>query len=63
MQRVDGGPPADEQIVVPYSKILAEGGKVTGSFKPPSKGTLVFGWDNSYSKLTGKTVAYKLSFK
>jgi hypothetical protein len=62
-QRVDGGPPADEQIVVPYSKILAEGGKVTGSFKPPSKGTLVFGWDNSYSKLTGKTVAYKLSFK
>lgn len=51
-----------EIVVVPYCKHVAECGKVTGSFKSLAQGTVVFEWDNSYSKITAKTVAYRLSY-
>ena len=44
----------------------AEGGPVIGSFTaqgPFVKGQITFLWDNSYSKLTGKTVSFKLAFE
>jgi len=55
----------EEEIIVPYQKIYAEQGKVTGSFAPAGSfenGSVVFEWDNSFSKVTAKTVAFKLSY-
>ena len=52
--------------VLTYEKIFADGGPVTGSFTaaPPfAKGHVTFHWDNSYSKLTAKTVTFKLVFE
>lgn len=45
--------------VVPYDKLYAEHGAVTGDFAPSGsyrRGKIKFEWDNSFSKLTAKTV-------
>jgi hypothetical protein len=51
--------------VVPYTKIYAEHGTMSDSFAPAgnfARGTLRFVWDNSFSKLTGKKVKFKLTY-
>eukprot|EP01043_Picozoa_sp_COSAG02_P033192 COSAG02_NODE_2255_length_9345_cov_3.269414_7_plen_92_part_00 len=45
--------------VVSYDKLYAEHGAVTGDFAPSGsyrRGKIKFEWDNSFSKLTAKTV-------
>ena len=43
-----------KETVIEYSKIFAEHGAVTGSFRPEgqfAKGVITFAWDNSFSKM------------
>eukprot|EP01045_Picozoa_sp_COSAG04_P014173 COSAG04_NODE_1047_length_8562_cov_9.403167_4_plen_59_part_00 len=45
--------------------VSQEHGAVSGSFSPSgdfAKGVITFTWDNSFSKMTAKSVAFKLSF-
>ena len=57
---------SEEVEVVAYSKIYAEHGAVRGAYAPVGafggQGTLRFVWDNSFSKLTAKKVAFKLQY-
>eukprot|EP01041_Mallomonas_annulata_P012516 gene12516-26371_t len=49
-----------ENVILESTRVPSDVEAITGSFKVPRDGTVVFIWDNSFSWLTSKTLSYSI---